>query len=101
MVAVTEYADLQVTPGQEAAFEAAAREAVQIFRAAEGCRAMHVEKIIEREAAYRLVVEWDTLEHHTVTFRNSDGFQAWRGLVGKYFAAPTVVEHSAVSVAGF
>lgn len=40
-----------------------------------------------------LVVAWDRLEDHTVHFRNSDDFQAWRRLVGDCFAEAPTVEH--------
>jgi hypothetical protein len=40
-----------------------------------------------------LQIFWDTLENHTVDFRQSDAFTAWRGIVGPFFAAPPVVEH--------
>jgi hypothetical protein len=39
-------------------------------------------------------VKWGTLENHTVDFRSSEDFQAWRGLVGQYFAASPEVEHT-------
>ena len=49
----------------------------------------------------RLVVGWTTLEDHTVHFRGSDDFQAWRGLVGEFFAAPPQVEHMNTVLSGF
>lgn len=43
------------------------------------------------------VVQWETVEYHTVDFRDSDGFQEWRRLVGSFFANPPVVTHTAVT----
>ena len=43
---------------------------------------------------YRLMAKWETLENHTVDFRGSEDFTAWRALVGQYFAAPPEVEHT-------
>ena len=40
------------------------------------------------------MAKWETLENHTVDFRGSEDFTAWRGLVGQYFAAPPEVEHT-------
>lgn len=40
-----------------------------------------------------LTVEWDSLEAHTVGFRQSPAFAEWRALIGPYFAEPPQVEH--------
>ena len=40
------------------------------------------------------MAKWETLENHTVDFRGSEDFTAWRGLVGQYFALPPEVEHT-------
>nr|WP_181373051.1 hypothetical protein [Massilia glaciei] len=49
---------------------------------------MKLERGKENAHAYRLVVEWDTLEDHEIHFRGSEDFQAWRALVGGLFAEP-------------
>ena len=98
---VTEIAQIDVKPGSEAAFEAAVTEAAPLFQRAKGCRAMRLERSLEKPQRYRLVVEWETLENHTVDFRESADFQEWRRLAGPHFASPPDVEHVAVAVAGF
>jgi heme-degrading monooxygenase HmoA len=55
---------------------------------------MQLQRCVERPAHYRLVVKWETVEDHMVYFRQSDDFQDWRRLAGKYFASPPVVEHT-------
>jgi hypothetical protein len=40
-----------------------------------------------------LQIFWDTLEDHTVGFRQSPLFVEWRAIVGPFFAVPPVVEH--------
>ncbi|MGI6873332.1 MULTISPECIES: antibiotic biosynthesis monooxygenase family protein [Amycolatopsis] len=92
---VTEIAHIRVRPGAEAAFEAAVAEAVPLFRAAEGCHGVRLVRSVEVPSLYRLLVEWETVEHHTVTFRGSAGFARWRELAGPHFAAPPEVEHVA------
>jgi heme-degrading monooxygenase HmoA len=98
---ITEIAQIDVKPGQEAAFEAAVAEAAPLFQRAKGCRAMRVERSIEKPQRYRLFVSWETLENHTVDFRESADFQEWRKLAGPHFASPPEVEHVEVAVAGF
>ena len=98
---ITEIVDIEVKPGEEAAFEAAVAQAIPVFRRSKGCHGMELQRTIERRTKYRLFVKWETLEDHTVTFRGSENFQEWRRLVGPCFASPPVVEHVSVAVAGF
>ena len=91
---VTEIAEITIDPATAAAFEAAVAKAAPAFRAAAGCHAMALERIIEAPGQYRLRVEWESVDHHMVTFRESEGFQTWRALAGPYFTAPPVVHHS-------
>jgi heme-degrading monooxygenase HmoA len=98
---IREVAEITVKDGTDAEFVAAVEKAVPIFQAAKGCKAMRLEKVVETPGLYRLIVLWETLEDHTVTFRGSPGFQDWRGLVGSFFAAPPKVDHSEPAVSGF
>lgn len=98
---IREVAALTIDPAREAEFLNAVEAAVPIFRAAKGCRAMRLERVIETPGLYRLNVLWETLDNHVVDFRGSPGFAEWRGLSGPFFVAPPVVDHSEVVVAGF
>ena len=98
---IWEIAQIDVKPGEEAAFEAAVSKAVPLFKSSRGCKGMHLQRSFEYPSRYRLVVEWDTVEDHTVHFRGSPNFQEWRGLVSGYFAGPPAVEHMRRVVAGF
>jgi heme-degrading monooxygenase HmoA len=98
---ILEIAQIDVKAGQEAAFEAGVAEAVPLFRRARGCLGMELQRSIELPRRYRLFVRWETLENHTVDFRGSEDFQAWRALVGPHFERPPEVEHTSVAVTGF
>ena len=91
---ILEIADIRITPGQQAAFdEAIQRGLATVIAQAKGMRGYKVNKGIESAERYVLMVFWQTLENHTVDFRQSPAFQEWRALVGPYFAGPPVVEH--------
>lgn len=90
---IHEIAHIAVKPGMQAAFEKGVAEAAPLFRRAPGCRSLALQRGIEQPLQYRLVVAWDTVEDHTVRFRGSDDFQAWRSLVGHCFESSPVVEH--------
>ena len=98
---ITEIATIVVDPARADAFEAAVAEAAPHFRNAEGCHGMTLDRCIEHPARYFLRVEWESVDHHMVTFRASEGFQKWRALAAPFFAEPPVVVHSANVVTGF
>ena len=90
---ITEIAQIEIRSGMEAEFEAGVKKAAPLFQRAKGCRGMELQRSIEKPSRYRLFVSWDSLENHTVDFRNSADFQEWRKLVGQCFASPPEVEH--------
>lgn len=91
---IREIATLTIAPATAAEFEAKVEQAKPLFLAAEGCHAMRLERVIETPGSYRLVVKWNTVEHHTETFRKSVAFQQWRVLTGPYFIATPFVLHT-------
>jgi heme-degrading monooxygenase HmoA len=98
---ILEIAQIDVKPGIEQEFETGVAKAAPIFQRAKGCKGMTLQRSVEKPARYRLFVTWDTIENHTVDFRNSADFQEWRKLVGHCFATPPEVEHVQETVRGF
>jgi heme-degrading monooxygenase HmoA len=90
---ITEIATLTIDPARAADFEAAVATAAPYFKSAEGCHGMALEKVIETPGVYNLRVLWETVDHHMITFRNSDNFQQWRDLAGPFFAETPKVVH--------
>lgn len=91
---ILEVAELRIREGEDEAFLAAVAKAAPLFQNSKGCRSMHLRKVIETAGLYRLQVEWETLEDHTVGFRESEAFTGWRALVSPYFTEPPRVDHS-------
>ena len=91
---VLEVAQIAVTPGNEAAFTAAYREAVAQIAASAGFGSARMLRGVESPSRFVLLVEWESVEAHE-DFRASERFTAWRALIGPYFAAPPEVEHFA------
>jgi heme-degrading monooxygenase HmoA len=91
---ILEIADIRIAPGQQAAFdEAIQRGLTTVIAQAKGVRGWKVNKGIESPERYILQIFWDTLENHTVDFRQGPLFAQWRAIVGPFFAQPPVVEH--------
>ena len=90
---ICEHALLPVKPGQEAAFEAAFAEARPIIAAMPGFISLRLERGIESPSTYLLLVEWQTVEHHQVGFRQSAEYEQWRALLHHFYEPFPVVEH--------
>ena len=90
---IIEIAQIEVLPGMEEFFENGARQARDLFLRAEGCHGAALHRSFEKPQRYRLMVQWETVEHHTVMFRGSAAFQTWRDLVSAFFESPPTVEH--------
>jgi len=91
---ILELADIRIHPGQNAAFEEAIQRGLKtVIHEAKGFQGYKVNKGIENAERYVLQIFWDTLEDHTVGFRQSPGFAQWRAIVGPFFAGAPVVEH--------
>jgi len=95
---ILEIADIRITPGKNAEFEAAiAHGLATVASRATGYRAHQVHKGIESPDRYMLMIWWETLENHTVDFRQGPLFAQWRAIVGPFFATPPSVEHFALA----
>ena len=91
---ILELADIRIQPGQQAAFDAAIQRGIDtVISKSKGFRGYSIHKGIENPERYVLQISWETLENHTVDFRESSAFAEWRALVGPFFAVPPQVEH--------
>ena len=91
---ILEVADLRIQPGRQADFDAAIRRGIDtVIAKADGFIAATVQKGIDSPERYLLMIEWQTLEAHTVGFRQGPLYPAWREIVGPFFAGPPSVEH--------
>ena len=91
---ILEFADIRITAGCNADFEAAIRRGVEtVISRADGFKRYSVHHGVETPERYVLQIEWETLEHHTVAFRGGPLFAEWRAIVGPFFAGPPTVEH--------
>lgn len=93
---VLEVAILQVRPGESEAFEAAFHQAQPIIAASPGYQRHELRRCLETRDRYLLLVWWDSLESHTRGFRESAGYQRWRGLLHRFYDPFPTVEHYVV-----
>ena len=90
---IIEFALLTIRPGSERQFEAAFPGAIEVLGASPGYLSHELRRSMETSNRYALIVQWQTLEDHTVKFRGSPAFTRWRAAIGPYFDAAPIVEH--------
>ena len=90
---ILEAAMLCVKPGQSAEFEAAFLEASPLIASMPGYLSHELQRCLEVSEKYLLLVRWQTLEDHTVGFRQSPEYQDWRRLLHHFYEPFPIVEH--------
>ena len=90
---ILEHALLPVRAGQEGDFEAAFAEARPIIAGMPGFISLQLQRGVESPSTYLLLVEWQTVEHHQVGFRQSPQYEQWRALLHHFYDPFPVVEH--------
>ncbi len=91
---ILELAEIRIHPGQNAAFEAAVERGISTVAArAAGFQGYKMNRGIESPQRYILQIFWDTLDDHTVAFRQGPLYPEWLAIVRPFAAASPAVEH--------
>ncbi len=90
---VLEIAQITAQPGKAEALRAGLLAALPVIRGSEGCLSITLRQQIEDPMTFLLVVEWETLEHHTVQFRGGPRFAEYRSHIAGLFVDPIVARH--------
>jgi heme-degrading monooxygenase HmoA len=90
---ILEVAILDVKPALAIEFEAAFKTATSIIASMPGYISHELQRCVETTNRYILLVNWETLEHHTVGFRRSPKYQEWRSLLHHFYDPFPIVEH--------
>jgi len=93
---ILEAAILNVIPGKEGEFQAAFEQASPIIASMKGYISHQLQRCIEKEHRYILLVNWETLEDHTIGFRGSEEYQEWKRLLHHFYDPFPNVEHYGV-----
>jgi len=90
---ILEAAILDVIPGREVEFESAFAKASPIIASMDGYISHQLQHCIEAPTRFLLLVQWDTLEAHTVGFRGSLEYLEWKKLLHHFYDPFPVVQH--------
>ncbi|TPQ26283.1 antibiotic biosynthesis monooxygenase family protein [Methylomonas koyamae] len=88
-----EVAILDIIPGKETDFEAAFAVASAIIANSPGYISHQLQRCVENESRYILLVNWQTLEAHTIGFRSSPEYREWARLLHHFYSPFPTVEH--------
>jgi quinol monooxygenase YgiN len=67
--------------------------AMSVIRRGEGCRSIELRRCVEDPDVFIYEIAWETLEHHTVTFRGGPLFPEYRSHITGLFVEPVNVRH--------
>jgi len=90
---ILEVAILQVKEGLENNFERDFNSAKSYIQSIDGYIKHSLKRCIEEKNKYILLVEWNTLEDHTIGFRTSEAYLKWKSLLHDYYNPFPIVEH--------
>ncbi len=90
---IVEIAEFTAQPGKTNELRAGLERGLEVVRRAEGCRSARLRWCVEDRDRFVYEIEWETLEHHTVTFRGGPLFAEYRSHINGLFVEPVVVHH--------
>lgn len=90
---ILELARLDVISGEEIQFEAAFNQAQNIIASMPGYISHQLRRCLEKQNRYLLLVNWETLEDHTIGFRQSEEYQDWKKILHHFYDPFPTVEH--------
>lgn len=98
---VLEIATVDIRPGANAEFEASIKKALPILENSEGCSSARVQRSVAKPHRYWILVDWDSVDHHMVRFRDSDGYNKWRTHVAPFLEKEPQIEHTELVASAF
>jgi heme-degrading monooxygenase HmoA len=90
---ILEVAILHVKAHLTNEFEANFRKASKIISTMAGYMGHELQKCVEEDHKYILLVRWDKLEDHTEGFRGSSEYLEWKSLLHHFYDPFPIVEH--------
>jgi len=82
---ILEAVTLHIKTGESAAFEAAFAQAVPLVQSIRGYYSHQLQRCIEQDDRYLLLIRWHTLRDHTHGFRLSTEYQQWKALLHHFY----------------
>ncbi|OAO89065.1 hypothetical protein AXX17_ATUG04830 [Arabidopsis thaliana] len=92
-IMILEVATINVKPGTASEFESAFRRASTLISRARGYMEHELNKCVEKDNQYILLVRWASLSDHTVGFLGSPEYEEWKELLHAFYEPePDIVD---------
>ncbi|MFV5703671.1 antibiotic biosynthesis monooxygenase family protein [Flavobacterium sp. XS2P12] len=90
---ILEIATFDIKEQSQTAFTAAFQEAKLVVSKSKGFLGLEFQHCIEIPTKFVVLIQWETLEDHTIGFRESPLFTQWRAILSPHFQNPPIAEH--------
>jgi heme-degrading monooxygenase HmoA len=90
---ILEVAILNIFPEKTLEFEASFEISQSIISSMKGYCGHQLQRSLENQSRYILLVNWEKLEDHTVGFRESPEYQQWKNQLHHFYSPFPEVEH--------
>lgn len=90
---ILEIAEFDILAGKENLFEEATRSAIAVICQSKGFLSIEFRKCLETPSRFLAFIKWETLEDHTIGFRQSPLFLEWRAILSPFFNSAPVALH--------
>jgi heme-degrading monooxygenase HmoA len=94
---ILEIAQFDIITGKEDLFEKASSLAKNVISQSKGFVSIEFQKCIETPTKFLALIKWETLEDHTIGFRESPLFIEWRAILSPFFnSAPMALHYNLI-----
>jgi heme-degrading monooxygenase HmoA len=90
---IIEIAEFDVLPGKEQLFAEASKSASKVIAQSVGFISVEFNQCLEKPSRFLTFIIWQTLEDHTIGFRQSSLFTEWRAILSPFFNSAPVALH--------
>jgi heme-degrading monooxygenase HmoA len=90
---ILEIATFDIKEGHQTTFEQTFQAAEAVVSRSKGFISLKFHHCIEIPTKYKVLIHWQTLEDHTIGFRQSALFTEWRTVLSPHFNKAPIAEH--------
>jgi heme-degrading monooxygenase HmoA len=100
-MSIWEVVPVTVKAGTEDDFEATFRSNIALLEQAEGCLDVKMLRAVDKQSAFLILIQWESVEFHTEVFTKSQAYAEFGRALGPFFTAPPEIFHAATVIDGF
>ncbi|MBP6387339.1 MAG: antibiotic biosynthesis monooxygenase [Pseudarcicella sp.] len=90
---ILEIAEFDISSGKENLFAEASIKASKVIAQSKGFISVEFNQCLEKPTRFLAFIRWQTIEDHTIGFRESSLFIEWRAILSPFFNTVPVAMH--------